>query len=69
MLCGSLLSRAVAAVLAYRAFQLGVPAVLGAFAFVQLRRTLNQSRSPAAAGEPLADELPTVTLPKRAEAR
>jgi uncharacterized membrane protein YbhN (UPF0104 family) len=58
VLYGSPLSQAVAAVLAYRAFQLGVPAILGAFAFVQLRHTLNQSGSPAAACEPLAGPLP-----------
>jgi uncharacterized membrane protein YbhN (UPF0104 family) len=65
VLYGSPLSQAVAAVLAYRAFQLGVPAVLGAFAFAALRRTLNQSSSPAAACEPLAeaDALPVVDLP------
>lgn len=58
VLYGSPLSQAVAAVLAYRAFQLGVPALLGAAAFVQLRRSLDRAPSPAAACEPLADSLP-----------
>ena len=39
-LYGSPLSQATAAVLAYRAFQLGLPAILGSVAFVQLRHTL-----------------------------
>ncbi|MGI8712003.1 MAG: lysylphosphatidylglycerol synthase domain-containing protein [Solirubrobacteraceae bacterium] len=54
VLYGSPLPQAAAAVLAYRAFQLGVPAVLGAIAFVQLRRTLNRSAAPASACNPLA---------------
>ena len=58
VLYGSPLSQAAAAVLAYRAFQLGVPAVLGAIAFVQLRRTLSRSAAPAAACIPLAEPLP-----------
>ena len=45
---------AAAAVLAYRAFQLGVPAVLGVMAFLRLRRTLDRSPSPAAACAELA---------------
>jgi uncharacterized membrane protein YbhN (UPF0104 family) len=58
VLYGSPLSQAAAAVLAYRAFQLGVPAVLGAIAFVQLRGTLSRSTAPAAACVPLAEPLP-----------
>jgi hypothetical protein len=46
VLYGSPLSQAAAAVLAYRLFQLGVPAVLGAIAFIRLRRTLSQSSAP-----------------------
>jgi hypothetical protein len=42
-------------VLAYRLFQIGVPATLGAVAFVQLRRTLGRSAAPAAACAPLGD--------------
>lgn len=57
VLYGSPLSQAAAAVLAYRTFQLGVPAVLGAIAFVQLRRSLNQSPSPASQCVPLAEPL------------
>ena len=41
--------------LAYRACQLGVPAVLGSAAFVSLRRTLNRTDNLAAACEPLAE--------------
>ncbi len=58
VLYGSPLPQAAAAVLAYRAFQLGVPALLGATAFVQLRQTLNRSAAPAAACVPLADGRP-----------
>jgi uncharacterized membrane protein YbhN (UPF0104 family) len=58
VLYGSPLSQAAAAVLAYRLFQLGVPAVLGAIAFIRLRRTLSQSPAPAAACAPLAEPLP-----------
>lgn len=48
VLYGSTLVHAAAAVLIYRVFQLGVPAVLGTVAFVQLRRTLSHSAAPAA---------------------
>jgi uncharacterized membrane protein YbhN (UPF0104 family) len=58
VLYGSSLSQAAAAVLAYRLFQLGVPAILGAIAFIRLRHTLSQSSSPAAACAPLAEPLP-----------
>jgi uncharacterized membrane protein YbhN (UPF0104 family) len=58
VLYGSPLSQAAAAVLAYRLFQLGVPAVLGSIAFIRLRRTLSQSSAPAAACAPLAEPLP-----------
>ena len=62
VLYGSPLSQAAAAVLAYRLFQLGVPAVLGAFAFIRLRRTLSQSSAPAAACAPLGDAVPIRTV-------
>ncbi len=62
-LYGTPLSLATAAVLAYRAFQLGLPAILGAIAFLQLRRTLERADAPAALCEPLADPLPELTLP------
>jgi uncharacterized membrane protein YbhN (UPF0104 family) len=54
VLYGAPLSQAAAAVLAYRLFQLGVPAVLGAIAFIRLRHTLSLSPAPAAACAPLA---------------
>jgi uncharacterized membrane protein YbhN (UPF0104 family) len=47
VLYGSPLSQAAAAVLAYRLFQLGVPAVLGTIAFVRLRHRLAISNLPA----------------------
>lgn len=58
VLYGSPLSQAAAAVLAYRLFQLGVPAVLGAIAFIRLRHTLSRSSAPAAACAPLAEPPP-----------
>ena len=58
VLYGSSFSQAAAAVLAYRAFQLGIPALLGTVAFVQLRRELGDSPSPAAICNPLAEPLP-----------
>jgi uncharacterized membrane protein YbhN (UPF0104 family) len=57
VLYGTPLSQATAAVLAYRAFQLGVPALLGAAAFVQLRRTLARHPAPAALCHPLTQPL------------
>jgi len=66
-LYGSPLSQATAAVLAYRVVQLGIPAILGSVAFVQLRRTLSREEAPAALCEPFeVDEpLPVFTLPSR----
>jgi uncharacterized membrane protein YbhN (UPF0104 family) len=56
-LLGTPVGIAAAAVLAYRAFQLGVPAILGLTAFAQLRRSLGgaapRSREPCA-GTPVA---------------
>jgi hypothetical protein len=49
-------------VIAYRLFQLGVPSVLGTIAFIRLRRTLSRSSAPAAACEPLAEQLPIAAL-------
>ena len=57
VLYGSSLSLAVAAVLAYRLFQLAVPAVLGAVAFVRLRHTLSRSSAPAAECAPLGEPM------------
>jgi uncharacterized protein (TIRG00374 family) len=64
-LYGSPLSQATAAVLAYRVVQLGIPAILGSVAFVQLRRTLNREQAPAALCEPFDGTLPVFTLPPR----
>jgi uncharacterized protein (TIRG00374 family) len=63
-LYGSPLSQATAAVLAYRVVQLGIPAVLGSVAFVQLRHTLSREEAPAALCEPF-DQPPVFTLPRR----
>jgi uncharacterized protein (TIRG00374 family) len=46
-----------AAVLAYRALQLWIPAVLGSIAFVQLRSTLSRERQPAVLCRPLAEPI------------
>jgi len=56
VLYGSPLPQAAAAELAYRAFQLGLPALLGVVSFVRLRHTLEGSDSPAAACAGLAEE-------------
>jgi uncharacterized membrane protein YbhN (UPF0104 family) len=64
-LYGSPLSQATAAVLAYRVVQLGIPAILGSVAFVQLRRTLSRDETPAALCEPFDESLPVLTLPSR----
>jgi uncharacterized membrane protein YbhN (UPF0104 family) len=61
-LFGTPLSAATAAVLAYRLFQLGLPAVLGTVAFVRLQRTLARAEAPAALCAPLAEPLPVVHL-------
>ena len=64
-LYGSPLSQATAAVLAYRVVQLGIPAILGSVAFLQLRRTLSREEAPAALCEPFDKPLPVLTLPSR----
>jgi uncharacterized membrane protein YbhN (UPF0104 family) len=52
-LLGTPIAIAAAAVLGYRAFQLGVPALLGVAAFAQLRRSLGrEAEVPAAVGCP-----------------
>jgi uncharacterized membrane protein YbhN (UPF0104 family) len=53
-LYGTPLATATAAVLAYRAFQLGLPALAGTVAFTQLRRTLAREQ---ADGGPLVAEI------------
>ena len=65
-LYGSPLAQSTAAVLAYRSMQLGIPAVLGSIAFIQLRRTLARGGAPAALCEPFPGGLPVVQLPARA---
>ncbi len=62
-LYGVNVAEATAAVLAYRLFQLAVPALLGAPAFVILRRKLMRSDRPAVICAPLA--LDAVKLPAR----
>ncbi len=49
-----------AAVLAYRAIQIWLPALLGSVAFVQLRATLRGMTEPALACQPLAEPLPRI---------
>jgi uncharacterized membrane protein YbhN (UPF0104 family) len=56
VLFGSPLAQAAAAVLAYRAFQLCVPAIIGTISFVGLRRELSRVSEPAGACSPLAAE-------------
>jgi uncharacterized membrane protein YbhN (UPF0104 family) len=67
-LFGTPLASATAAVLAYRAFQLGLPALLGTVAFARLRRTLQQDTRAAAGCEPMAAPV-RVALPAAAPAR
>jgi len=54
VLYGSPAAAATAAVLAYRAFQLLLPALLGTMAFGRLQRTLARSPAPAAICAPMA---------------
>ena len=51
------LATATAGVLAYRAIELWIPAVLGSIAFVRLRRSLARNKQPAIVCEPLADPI------------
>jgi uncharacterized membrane protein YbhN (UPF0104 family) len=67
VLYGASVSQAVAATLAYRTFQLGVPAILGTIAFVGLRRSLNGSNAPATICAELAGE-PARRSPERSTA-
>jgi uncharacterized membrane protein YbhN (UPF0104 family) len=67
VLYGSPLPTATAAVLAYRAFQVGVPAILGAQAFVGLRHTLTGSQTPHLDCGELAEARPLV--PEAPDAR
>jgi uncharacterized membrane protein YbhN (UPF0104 family) len=65
-LYGTPLASATAAVLAYRAFQLGLPALTGTVAFARLRVTLQHDTRAAAGCEPLAQP---VRLPADAPAQ
>jgi uncharacterized protein (TIRG00374 family) len=56
------LAAAAVAVLAYRALQLWIPAMLGSVAFVQLRATLRREVEPAAICSPLAEPIEVVSL-------
>jgi uncharacterized membrane protein YbhN (UPF0104 family) len=60
-------SASAAAVLAYRALQLWIPAVLGSIAFIQLRSTLRREAQPAEICAPLSDQLPVVHRPQTQE--
>jgi uncharacterized membrane protein YbhN (UPF0104 family) len=60
------LAAGTAAVLAYRALALWIPALLGSIAFVQLRDTLRQEAEPAAICQPLAEPITPMRLPARA---
>ena len=62
-LYGTPLALATAAVLAYRVVQLGLPAILGSVAFLQLRRRLSREETPAALCEPLVEGLPVFRVP------
>jgi uncharacterized membrane protein YbhN (UPF0104 family) len=62
-LYGAPLASTTAAVLAYRAISLWLPALLGSVAFVQLRRTLQRADKPAAICQPLAEPIEPTALP------
>jgi uncharacterized membrane protein YbhN (UPF0104 family) len=51
------LAKSAAAVLAYRALQLWIPAALGSVAFVRLRKTLTRESHAATVCEPLAEPI------------
>jgi uncharacterized membrane protein YbhN (UPF0104 family) len=51
------LAKSAAAVLAYRALQLWIPAALGSVAFVQLRKTLTRESHAGTVCEPLAEPI------------
>jgi uncharacterized membrane protein YbhN (UPF0104 family) len=56
VLCGASLSAATAAVLPYRVVQLGVPALLGTLASVDLRRMIRSGPTPAEIAQRHADD-------------
>jgi uncharacterized membrane protein YbhN (UPF0104 family) len=57
------LATTTVAVLAYRAIQLWLPAVLGSLAFAQLRNTLRREEARAALCEPLAEQMELTQIP------
>ena len=63
------LANATVSVLAYRAFALWLPALLGSVAFVQLRRTLARDEHAAAGCDELAAPLPAPRVKPAARAR
>ena len=67
-LYGTPLASATAAVVAYRAFQLGLPAVTGTVAFGRLRQTLQRDTRAAAGCEPMGAPVRVVT-PAAADVR
>lgn len=66
-LYGTPLASATAAVLAYRAFQLGLPALAGTVAFGRLRQTLQRDSRAAAGCEPMAAPVRVVSTPAARE--
>ena len=60
VLCGASLGAATAAVLAYRVVQLGIPAVLGTVASVDLRRMIRTGPTPAEIAERHANDPPVL---------
>ena len=66
---GTPAATATAAVVAYRAFQLGVPVLLGPIAFSRLRFTLAGSPAPAALCEPMAAAYESTTSALAARGR
>jgi uncharacterized protein (TIRG00374 family) len=55
-----------AAVLAYRALQIWIPAMLGSVAFVRLRSALSREAKPAEVCKPLAEPIPVQHLERSA---
>jgi uncharacterized membrane protein YbhN (UPF0104 family) len=68
-LYGTPLASATAAVLAYRAFQLGLPALSGTIAFARLRRTLQSDTRAAAGCEPMAAPVRELNVAAAASSR
>ncbi len=62
VLCGASLGAATAAVLAYRVVQLGLPALLGALASIDLRRMIRTGPTPQQIAARHADD-PRMSIP------